>query len=224
MKYLLFIIIILLNGCVFMLKNCENSSGIYSDYYELEKYEKKGIDYIVKYKFKDKKVGIMAIHGGGIEPMTDFIAKDIAKNDYGFYAFIGLKKKNNRILHITSTCFNEPLAMKFVKNVDTVISIHGCNSPKNVVNIGGLNSPFADLIKINLIKKGFIIGKCQNLEISGYNKKNICNKCKDKGVQIEISGSLRNNFDILGREGKYYKKFISAIRKAIETYSNTKNL
>jgi len=203
-----------------MIKNCKNSSGIYSAYNELEKYEKKGLDYTIKYKKQNSKIGIMAIHGGGIEPMTDIIAKDIAKNDYTFYAFIGLKKKNNRIMHITSTCFDEPTSTKFLRSVDTAISIHGCRSTSEIIHVGGLNKKLAELIKKNLIEKGFEIGNCENPEISGENKNNICNKCKDKGVQIEVSASLRERLDGLGRKSRYYKKFISAIRKAIIDYVN----
>jgi len=220
MRYYLFIIVILLNGCMFMIKNCKNSSGIYTSYDELEKYEKKGIDYTIKYKKRNSKIGIMAIHGGGIEPMTDIIAKDIAKNDYNFYAFIGLKKKNNLLMHITSTCFDEPISTKFLRSVDVVVSIHGCRSTKDIIHIGGLNKNLAELIRENLIKKGFEIGNCENPEISGENKNNICNKCKDRGVQIEISTSLRERFHGLGRESRYYKKFISAIRKAVTYYTN----
>ena len=132
-----------------------------------------------------------------------------------------MKKKNNRILHIISTCFDEPIAMKFLKTFDTILSIHGCNSSKNIIHIGGLNTKLANLIKQSLLEKGFAIGQCENPEISGTDKDNICNKCKRKGVQMEISGSLRDKFKALGRDSRYYKKFISAIRKGIRNYVDT---
>ena len=67
----------------------------------------------------------MAPHGGGIEPGTIDIADSMAGCDHTFYAFKGLKKINNKVLHISSNRFDEALGVQISENALMVISVHG---------------------------------------------------------------------------------------------------
>jgi phage replication-related protein YjqB (UPF0714/DUF867 family) len=62
----------------------------------------------------------MAPHGGGIEPGTIDIADNLAGCDYTFYAFKGLKKGGNNILHINNNTFDEPIALRVAQNADII--------------------------------------------------------------------------------------------------------
>ncbi len=205
--------------------NCNDSNDLYSNYKELKKYEKKGIDFEIRYKLRKKsKFSIIAIHGGKIEYLTDEIAFEIANNKYSYYAFLGIKPKNNYRLHITATCFDEPTALKIASSSLEVIAIHGCKSNKEIIHIGGLDFELVKYLKTNLSKAGFNCGNCENPEISGENPKNICNKGKlKKGIQIELSKGIRKKFETNGIKTEYFYKFISVIKKTLSEYSDKVN-
>jgi phage replication-related protein YjqB (UPF0714/DUF867 family) len=134
----------------------------------------------------------MAPHGGGIEPGTIDIADYLAGCDYTFYAFKGLKKTGNKILHVKSNTFDEPIALKAAKNADIVISIHGAKDKSEIVHIGGTNQELKQTMMNALRSAGFdaIISEIPGLR--GIKPENICNRCKTKkGVQLEISRGLR---------------------------------
>ena len=88
----------------------------------------------------------MAPHGGGIEPGTGDIADAVAGQHHSFYCFKGIKKQGNRVLHITSNRFDEPLAMTMVTNANWVLTIHGCRDVEPVVWVGGRDLPQGDRI------------------------------------------------------------------------------
>ncbi len=212
----------IIGGCAFMLNihNCKDTNDLYANYAQLKKFEVKNRDYKIDYGIKkDSKIAFFAIHGGRIELFTDKIARDLADDKYSYYRFIGIKKSNNYILHITSTCFDEPAALKVAKASETIVSIHGCKSDKAIIHVGGLNIKLAQLIKNKLISYGFQIGDCDNEEISGNNPNNICNKCKSgAGVQLEISSKLRNLFEKENGKNGIYKRFLMAINDAVKFY------
>src|SRR5437667_610635 len=80
---------------------------------------------------------IVAPHGGGIESGTSEIADRVARGEFSFYAFEGLKASRNRSLHITSTHFDEPKCCEMLENSTCVVCIHGEASLKKVVFLGG---------------------------------------------------------------------------------------
>jgi phage replication-related protein YjqB (UPF0714/DUF867 family) len=80
----------------------------YKNFLELATKETQSIDFRVRLQQRTGKAVVLAPHGGGIEPGTSEIAEAIAGADLSFYAFEGIKPADNRILHITSTRFDEP--------------------------------------------------------------------------------------------------------------------
>ena len=86
----------------------------YANYKELSAHQQIGKDYTIHIQYALPDIVILAIHGGRIEAGTSEIARGIAGERWSFYDFRGKKKKNNRDLHITSTCFDEPRALNLV--------------------------------------------------------------------------------------------------------------
>ena len=194
----------------------------YTDFTELEQNERKGKDYSILYREANSKVAIMAPHGGGIEPGTIDIADAIAGSDYTFYAFKGIKKTGNKILHINSNRYDEPIGLKISKNACTVISIHGCRNKKERIFIGGKNQELKLKMMRTLKLSGFraVISEVSGLR--GISSENICNRCKcGKGVQLEISRGLREEmFDDINRRSfrkktKVFYKFVNTIKDAL---------
>ena len=90
----------------------------YRNFDDLRKHEGRFFQNSYKIVAKDRKSKItcIAIHGGNIEPGTSELAEELARNEFNLYKFEGLKEKNNSVLHITSSNFDEPKADKLVKN------------------------------------------------------------------------------------------------------------
>lgn len=69
----------------------------YSSYAHLLEEETEGTDFTIhSLNRSDSGVIIIAPHGGKIEPGTDVIAREVAKNEFSFYTFNGIKTSNNR--------------------------------------------------------------------------------------------------------------------------------
>jgi phage replication-related protein YjqB (UPF0714/DUF867 family) len=194
----------------------------YADFAELERHEREGQDFAILYRSADSKVAIMAPHGGGIEPGTIDIADAIAGSAHTFYAFKGIKKSGNKILHITSNRFDEPLGLETSKNASIVISIHGCRDRNELVFIGGKYKGLKHRMKDALTAAGFkaVISKVPGLR--GISPENICNRCKSgKGVQLEISRGLREklfgdlNRRSLRKRTQVFYNFVQAVQGAI---------
>src|SRR5215471_18326011 len=89
----------------------ETMADTYDNFEALAQHERSGVDYGVVVRRAQAAFAIVAPHGGGIEPGTSEIADGIARTRCSFYSFEGLKREGNRVLHITSTHFDEPMCL-----------------------------------------------------------------------------------------------------------------
>ena len=198
---------------------------MYTCYGELAKSEKEDFDYRISYRDGSSGVLILAPHGGGIEPGTAEIARAVASDVHAVYCFEGLKRKNNFDLHVTSTCYDEPICMRAVSTAGIVLSIHGCKGDETAVYFGGLDTDLAKRIGRALTEAGFTVAKRSDL--AGKDPRNICNRnVRGMGVQIEITAGLRRAmFAVLSPEGGkdpnfVFDRFTSAIKDALIEYRN----
>ena len=88
----------------------------YPNFKELAANEKEGVDYRVEVADRHSPVVVIAIHGGGIESGSEAVARQIAGEDWSKYIFMATKPKGNRVLHITSTHFDDPRALALVRS------------------------------------------------------------------------------------------------------------
>lgn len=72
----------------------------YRNFADLAAHEKENLDFRVRSDERHGAATVIAPHGGGIEPGTSELAQAIAGDDLSFYAFEGLKKNGNGVLHI----------------------------------------------------------------------------------------------------------------------------
>lgn len=202
----------------------------YSSFAELKRYEKEGEDYAILYRGAASGLAVMAPHGGGIEPGTIDIADGIAQNDYVFYAFKGIKLTGNRILHLSSNRFDEPLGAATAEKAFIVISIHGCRDPKEMVLVGGKNRGLKQKLVNALQASGFRAELCDEPGLRGISPDNICNRCRSgEGVQLEISRGLREKmFEHLERRSlrkktEVFYRFVHVVREAIAGFEQEIN-
>ena len=194
----------------------------YSSFAELKQHETEDADYTIIHREGDSKIAVMAIHGGGIEPGTIDIADAVAGCEHTFYAFKGLKKIGNKVLHIGSSRFDEETGMKVAQAAFIVISIHGSGYEAETVHIGGKNRNVKQQILHSLQSAGFNSEISEIPGLRGISRDNICNRCRcGKGVQLEISRGLREkmfeNLDhrSLRRKTNVFYQFVAVLREVL---------
>ena len=196
----------------------------YLNFQQLENSETEGQDFAIRYSDRESKLLILGPHAGAIEPGTSEIVLSVADNDLSFYLFEGIKNGGNGVLHITSTNFDEPQALKMVKASEKVITFHGECSNRNVVYLGGRDEEFRNHLKHSLDAAGFTTKEHENPNLQGTSANNICNRCASGvGVQLELGKGLRRNlFKSLNSIGRInpteeLEKFTNAIRHGLKS-------
>lgn len=199
--------------------------GKYSNFGELRRNETEDEDYTIAYRQVDSKIAVIAPHGGGIEPGTVDIADATAGCDHTFYAFKGLKKTGNYLLHINSNAFDEALGLKAAQNARIAVTIHGSHDQMEIVHIGGRNQDLKQEILNALRSAGFNATLCEIPGLRGSKPENICNRCTSgQGVQLEISRGLREKlFDNLDygpirKKTLLFYKFVNILKGVLQKF------
>ncbi len=168
----------------------------------------------------------MAPHGGRIEPGTTEIAEAIAGEEHFLYSFMGFKPRDNRSLHITSTRFDEPTACRLLKDVRTVLTIHGCAGEEEVTLVGGRDLPLVESLKASLVGAGFEATSTAAVHLRGLNPQNLCNQGLSRaGAQLELSASLRKRLLAARAAARnqnspdLFDAFVSAVRQTLASAS-----
>jgi len=188
----------------------------YRCFAELEKNETRGEDYRILVRKGTSGIAVMAPHGGGIEFGTDQVASAIAHPEHTFWAFNGIKKTGNGILHITSTRFDVPEALEIAVSAKTVITLHGCHEDAFVVFVGGRYSALKHRLHQALSTAGFDARFSTKPGLKGENPLNLCNRCGG-GVQLEITTGLRKKMFSPNKNGHTKKEDFLRFTSAVKT-------
>lgn len=227
-KLMLFCLVFLVILLIIYFNNENIDSKGYSNFSEIESNEVLGEDYSIHKEENNSEILLLSIHGGGIEPGTTEIIKELAsENKYSYYSFNGIKREGNQSLHITSTRYDEPEALKMTAESIITLSFHGYDEEVSKhTYIGGRDKKLANKIKNELQIAGFSVSESPK-QFAGNKKENIVNKNKqNKGVQIEISTAQRQAFfkkhDLTSKNRKNKEKefydYILAIEKALKNH------
>ena len=196
----------------------------YRNFEQLAAAEEKGCDYLIRLENRGSSLLIVAPHAGAIEPGTSELVEAVAGEDLSFYVFEGIKPNGNRSLHITSTHFDEPMALELIEACEKAIAFHGEESAVEIVYIGGRDKKIRAFIKQSLAEAGFVTKIHDNRWLQGISPHNICNRCRTgEGLQLEISRGLRESlFRSLGSDGRRYPTdkfdhFVRALRAGIDS-------
>lgn len=189
---------------------------------ELTHHATVGKDFIIEMRKGDSGFGIMAPHGGGIEPGTAVVADAIAGDDHAYYAFKGIRPMDNRRLHIASTLFDEPRVLNLARQCHTIITIHGCREAKPVVYVGGRDDALKKRVGFHLMQIKIPVGNTVPTSLKGLHRQNLCNRgLSGKGVQLEISSPLRH--ELIGPGNWQHPQlttklacFAQAVRQALQ--------
>lgn len=145
-------------------------------------------------------LGLMAIHGGGIEPGTEEIARFVAYHSgASLYVYAGRRSKGNLSLHRPSHNMRieeRDLVVQFLKHVKIAISIHGHGRRQNRAYVGGLHESmvqrFVGIVRPALSQYEWISDpKIIPKGLRGRSPGNVVNLPPDRGMQLELPPQLR---------------------------------
>lgn len=173
----------------------------YVNYADLAANEVEGVDYTrTAVSPAGATWSAIAIHGGGIEGGSGEMAREVAQaNTTGlmkYYEFAGIKSSGNSVLHITSTNFDEPMAVALQASAERTLSFHGFEGTdfREETALGGLDTVLIDKCRRALTAAGFSVVDAP-LEIGGTNPSNIANEnLSGMAVQLEMSNAQRRAF------------------------------
>lgn len=197
------------------------SRDIYRSFAELTQQQRENQDWRRILERQSAAVALIAPHGGGIEAGTSEIATAIAGREFSLYCFEGIKVHGNRVLHISSHLFDDPMCLDLLRSTRIAITIHGCADSADVVYVGGLHKELRAAAFKSLSDAGFrAVDDCTNHD--GNDPMNICNRCHGgKGVQLELSRGIRARMfaglRVSERRSttKDFESFVSVIRREL---------
>ena len=183
---------------------------------------------------------VLAIHGGGIEPGTSEIALAVAGYHPATFAqaadclglhdlwiFEGLLADENGQLHVTSTNYDDPIALKLVQISRRCLSLHGLSDApgRADIQIGGADTELSSFVLEELTAAGISAALSGDENTNGSDPSNICNKTTiSAGVQLEMVATYRESLFAPGcntRElrknntNAEFSKLVGALRKAL---------
>lgn len=145
--------------------------------------------------------GFMAFHGGGLEEMTDVIARAAAERSGASY--YGVLHPPQWDLHLPSIrvapAESERLAT-FIEHVDIVVTIHGFGRPDLMTSLllGGQNRALAAHVAGHLretLPAYDVVDHLDDIpkELRGVHARNPVNLPRRQGVQIELPPRVRGS-------------------------------
>jgi phage replication-related protein YjqB (UPF0714/DUF867 family) len=143
------------------------------------------------------RFGFMAIHGGGLEEMTDVIAERAAEAA-GASVYL-LRHPDRYPHHVPSARFDpaqSPRLAEFLDHVDVAVSLHGYGRIGRSTQLlaGGRNRALADHLARHIQLNGYqVVTDLDDIphELRGLHPDNPVNRVRDGGTQLELSVRVR---------------------------------
>ena len=141
--------------------------------------------------------GFLAIHGGGLEKMTDVIAERAAADcDASTYI---VRHPPNYPNHLPSKAFHgdeSALLKEFLDHVDVVVSLHGYGRMNRSTQLlaGGGNRALAEHLAHHVVIPGYrVVTDLDDIppELRGMHPDNPVNRTRGGGAQLELSPRVR---------------------------------
>ena len=156
------------------------------------------------------RFGFMAIHGGGLEQMTDVIA-DRAAEQAGASVYL-LQHPRDYPHHLSSARYLPEQSVRlteFLDHVDVVVSLHGYGRVDRSTQIlaGGRNRQLAGLLADCITVPGYqVVTDLDAIpsELRGLHPDNPVNRVRGGGAQLELSSRVRGTSprsQLPGRDG-----------------------
>ncbi|OBI50382.1 poly-gamma-glutamate hydrolase family protein [Mycobacterium sp. E787] len=143
------------------------------------------------------RFGFLAIHGGGLEEMTDVIAERAAEAA-GASVYV-LRHPDRYPHHLPSALYDpaeSPRLAEFLDHVDVAVSLHGYGRIGRGTQLlaGGRNRALAAHLARHVRLTGYqVVTDIDDIppELRGLHPRNPVNRVRDGGTQLELSARVR---------------------------------
>jgi phage replication-related protein YjqB (UPF0714/DUF867 family) len=143
------------------------------------------------------RFGFLAIHGGGLERMTDVIAERAALAAHA--SVYAVCHPENYPHHLPSSAYVAGESARldaFLDHVDVVVSLHGYGRVGRTMQLlaGGANRALADHLAAHVAVPGYeVITTLGDIprELRGLHPQNPVNRARHGGAQLELSPRVR---------------------------------
>ncbi|MEE6179866.1 poly-gamma-glutamate hydrolase family protein [Mycobacterium sp. 050134] len=143
------------------------------------------------------RFGFLAIHGGGLEEMTDVIAERAA--EAAGASVYAVRHPDRYPHHLPSSLFDpaeSPRLAEFLEHVDVVVSLHGYGRIGRSTQLlaGGRNRALAAHLARHIHLTGYqVVTDLDDIppELRGLHPRNPVNRARDGGAQLELSVRVR---------------------------------
>lgn len=143
------------------------------------------------------RFGFLAIHGGGLEEMTDVIAERAA--EAAAASLYVLRHPERYPHHLPSALFDpaeSPRLAEFLDHVDVAVSLHGYGRLGRSTQLlaGGRNRALAAHLARHIQLTGYrVVTDLDDIpaELRGLHPGNPVNRVRDGGTQLELSARVR---------------------------------
>jgi phage replication-related protein YjqB (UPF0714/DUF867 family) len=179
----------------------------YRSFEELAVRERESVDYQIRVHARQSRIAILAPHGGKIEPGTSELAEYIAREDFSFYAFEGIRSGNNGRLSLPLDRFEEPECAKLLGRCGLAIVLQAISGKNREVKLAGGQAVLREQLSGVLGAAGFEVVH----DDCPVNPLELCNR-PGPGVRIAVSRKLRDRFVSYPRD---MDRFVSCIRAVL---------
>ncbi len=143
------------------------------------------------------RFGFLAIHGGGLEQMTDVIAERAA--DAAAASLYVVRHPDHYPHHLASARYDpaqSPRLAEFLDHVDVAVSLHGYGRIGRSTQLlaGGSNRGLAEHLARNIDIPGYrVVTDLESIprELRGLHPQNPVNRVRGGGTQLELSARVR---------------------------------
>ena len=143
------------------------------------------------------RFGFLAIHGGGLEQMTDVIAERAA--DAADASLYVVRHPDHYPHHLPSACYDpahSPRLAQFLDHVDVAVSLHGYGRMGRSTHLlaGGGNRGLAGHVARHVDIPGYrVVTDLESIprELRGLHPDNPVNRVRGGGTQLELSARVR---------------------------------
>ncbi len=175
---------------------------------------------------RNSPIKLFAPHGGCIEPGTAPIVRELAGGIYDYYIFRGIRRGGGcrKLLHVTSTHYDEDRCQSMARSALLSLSVHGCRGRRRFIEVGGGNRVLAaDLCDTLTTRYPAVLAPEGH---DGSSPLNFINASRYQGVQLEVSEGFRQSlfpgfpWSMTGNPDTL-PEFIDTLRKWLRRIENT---
>ena len=162
----------------------------YRDFSELVLHCVQGRDYRLVIRDVGADATVVAIHGGGIEPLTSEIATAIAAEEHNLYDLRGIRAEGNEALRVPAPRFDEMRLRFLLQRSRTALSVLGVPGEEPTVHLGGRNRRLRAVLAERLADAGYMV-RGPTGSGAAHDPRRFVNWPAAGGVQMELSLGLR---------------------------------